>query len=41
LKKRQKTMEISLRMKAAQEMNKLQAEVKTAQEQKQARQAHF
>jgi hypothetical protein len=41
LKKRQKTMDISLRMKATQELKNLQEEVKTVQEQKQARQAQL
>jgi hypothetical protein len=41
LKKRQKTMDISLRMKATEELKNLQAEVKTVQEQKQARQAQL
>jgi hypothetical protein len=36
LKKRQKTMAISLRLRAAQEMKNLQAEVKVTQEEKQA-----
>jgi hypothetical protein len=41
LKKIKKTMDISLRMKASQELKKLEVEVKTVQEKKQARQAQL
>jgi hypothetical protein len=41
MKKRQKTMAISLRLKAAQDMKKLQEEVKEVQGEKQARQTQL